>query len=320
MIRLQDVLHEVIQPTTLTESTADDNKYFKDVAAFESHILSKFAYGGQSIGNLKAVYNNIFSQYKSNEHTAILKYFKNGGKKKVKSGSSKIGTVAKKAYDLTKSAQVVNGHFSELWFSINYNGLVKGGVAGTTGIIADVQLSDGSGVSLKDYAKIGNVNFGKLPNETNQVFQGMLSLFQLLSNKKVNVSQTRASMNKLLDAMDDPKLQTDIESILALSKKTTIPLIQRIGSEIKTILGKRGVNEMIDIFVETVDKLIDEKVLEVKWWGVIERGGSVHLETATNVAKALKSPPKSRRLSDAIGSFESLNLRVNAKKIMAAIK
>jgi len=309
----------VIHKLNEKKSTASaGNKQFKDEKDFEKHILKKFAYGGQAVGNLNAVYFNIFSQYPKNDQDAILKFFKKGGGNKVKAGSTSLKAVSKSVYELCRSAQVVNGHFSELWFAIHYNGLVKGGVAGATGIISDVELSDGSGVSLKDYAKIGNVNFGKLPNATNQVFQSMLSLFQLLSNKSVNVSQTRAAMNKLLDVMDDKKLQKDIEAIVTLSKNTTIPLIKRIGDQIVSTLGGRPVNDLIDIFVETVDQLIDEKVLEVKWWGIIEKGGTVHMETATGVAAALKS--ENRRLSDAIGSFESLNLRVNAKKIMQAIK
>ena len=301
-----------------TQTSTTTNKYFKDEIDFGQHILKKFAYGGQAIGNLNAVYFNIFSQYSSKDQEKILKFFKDGGKNKVKAGSFGLKSISKNVYELCKSAQVVNGHFSELWFAIHYNGLVKGGVAGETGIISDVELSDGSGVSLKDYAKIGNVNFGKLPNLTNQVFQKMLSLFQLLSNKKVNISQTRASMNKLLDMMDDTKMQSDIQSIIDLSKTTSIPLIKRIGEQIINTLGGRPIDQLIDIFVETVDKLIDEKVLEVKWWGIIEKGGTVHMETSTGIADALKS--KNRRLSDSIGSFEGLNLRVNAKKIMQAIK
>ena len=136
MYTVNQVIHKLNEKKSTSSA---GNKQFKDEKDFEKHILKKFAYGGQAIGNLNAVYFNIFSQYSKGDHDAILKFFKKGGGNKVKAGSTSLKSVSKNVYELCRSAQVVNGHFSELWFAIHYNGLVKGGVAGETGIIADVE-------------------------------------------------------------------------------------------------------------------------------------------------------------------------------------
>ena len=57
-----------------------------------------------------------------------------------------------------------NGEPSELWFAIMYNGQAKGGVAKGGDIESDVDV-DGTGVSIKNYTSIANLDFGSLPAE-----------------------------------------------------------------------------------------------------------------------------------------------------------
>ena len=169
------------KPVEDLKEDKEEDPIYESAESFEKHILDKFAMEGQSIGNLNVIYQEILRRNDADLKT----WFIEGGKQKPKGGTFSMSKTAKDAYEICKSAIVVNGHHSELWFALEYNGLVKGGVAGET-IISDVDIPPDIGVSLKDYGRFSSVNFGKLPRETNVFFQKIITLFESVNNSKNN--------------------------------------------------------------------------------------------------------------------------------------
>jgi hypothetical protein len=287
---------------------------FQSPESFEQHILDKFAMEGQEVGNLTVIYQEILRR----EDPKLKKWFSEGGKQKPKSGTFPMSATSKEAYEICKSAIVVNGHYSELWFAIEYNGLVKGGVAGDS-IISDVDIPPDIGVSLKDYARFSSVNFGKLPRETNVFMQKIIVLFELLTDYKTNISQTRKSLNILLDELSKPEIQKDIDEILKMADKGSVKIIENTAKKIREVLGGRTIDQLIAVFIETFNKLIQEKIQAVEWWGIIaHKTHKVYMESSDQLQRALSSDDD--RLNTALSSFEAGNLRVNANKFEEMIK
>ena len=311
--QLDQAFHDAKPVKDLKEAENIDAIY-ETAESFERHILDKFAMEGQDVGNLPVIYQEIIRRGDSN----LKEWFAEGGKQKPKSGTFDMSKTAKEAYEICKSAIVVNGHYSELWFAIEYNGLVKGGVAGET-IISDVDIPPDIGVSLKDYAKFSSVNFGKLPRETNVFMQKIIVLFELLTDYKTNISQTRKSLNILLDELSKPEIQKDIDEILKMADGGSVKIIENTAKKIREVLGGRSVDQLIAVFIETFNKLIEEKIQAVNWWGIIaHQTHKVYMESSDQLERALSSD--SDRLNLALSSFEAGNLRVNANKFEEMIK
>lgn len=302
------------KPVKNLKEAENINAVYESSESFEKHILDKFAMDGQEIGNLQVIYQEIMRH----EDPNLQKWFANGGMKKPKSGTFDMSKIAKKAYEICKSAIVVNGHYSELWFAIEYNGLVKGGVAGET-IISDVDIPPDIGVSLKDYASFSSVNFGKLPKETNVFMQNLIVLFELLTDYKTNISQTRKSLNILLDELTKPEVQNDIDEILKMADAGSVKMIENTAKKIRKALGGRSVDQLVTVFIETFNKLIEKKIKAVNWWGIIaHKTHKVYMESSDQLFRALSSD--NDRLNPALSSFEAGNLRVNANKFEEMIK
>ena len=302
------------KPVQDLEEATDTAAVYESAMSFEDHILNKFAMEGQSVGNLEIVYQEILRR----KNPDLQKWFLTGGKQKPISGKHPMSNTAKEAYEICKSAIVVNGHFSELWFAIHYNGLVKGGVAGST-IISDVDIPPDIGVSLKDYASFSSVNFGKLPRETNVFMQKIISLFELLSDYKTNISQTRKSINLLLDELSKPDIQTDIDEILKMADAGSVKIVENTAKKIREVLNGRSIDQLIKVFIETFNSLVQQKLQAVTWWGIIaHKTHTVYMESSDELEKALSS--NTDRLNIALSSFEAGNLRVNANKFEEMIK
>ena len=302
------------KPVEDLKEAEDIDSIYESAETFEKYILNKFAMEGQDVGNLEVIYQEILRR----EDPNLKQWFFKGGKRKPESGTFSMSKTAKEAYEICKSAIVVNGHYSELWFALEYNGLVKGGVAGST-IISDVDIPPDIGVSLKDYASFSSVNFGKLPRETNVFMQKMIILFELLSDFKTNISQTRKSINILLDELSKPEVQKDIDEILKMADVGSVKIIENTAKKIREVLGGRSVDQLIKVFIETFNKLVNEKIQAVQWWGIIaHKTHKVYMESSNQLERALQSD--SDRLNLALSSFEAGNLRVNANRFEEMIK
>ena len=114
---------------------------------------------GQDVLNIDNFYSSLV---KSPNSKKLFELIQNSGNKKLRSVHDSIEGLERELFDIIMGTiKIPNGEPSELWFAIMYNGQIKGGVAGETGITSDVDI-DGQGVSLKNYSKINTIDFGSL--------------------------------------------------------------------------------------------------------------------------------------------------------------
>ena len=115
-----------------------------DEKSFENFILSEYAMQGQQFLGLGLLYQKI---NESPNRDKLLELITDLNKKPLQAGDYKIEGISAELYQLiSQTVKVPNGHYSELWFAIKFNGEVKGGVAGES-IVSDVDV-DSDGVSL----------------------------------------------------------------------------------------------------------------------------------------------------------------------------
>ena len=177
---------------------------------FSNFIQTKYAVAGQTINGLDNLYNAIQSSSKKDE---LMNLIKNSGNKKLTPGKSSINNIDSELFNLIMSyIKLDNGDASELWFAIMFNGKAKGGVASEEGIEADVEVNN-QGVSVKNYKKIGNIDFGSLPKDELKELKIITNLLILLAGVESTAGLTRNSLNKLLRILSSESFQDDLKQI-----------------------------------------------------------------------------------------------------------
>ena len=203
-----------------------------DEKSFENFILSEYAMQGQQFLGLGLLYQKI---NESPNRDKLLELITDLNKKPLQAGDYKIEGTSAELYQLiSQTVKVPNGHYSELWFAIKFNGEVKGGVAGES-IVSDVDV-DSDGVSLKDYEKISTVDFGNLTADTATLLKIAVNSFEMLTGMQINKSMTRDSINAVLENLDSEELKNDIRALMQISKDTEIKVIRRFVDKLQRFM------------------------------------------------------------------------------------
>lgn len=284
-------------------STAD---LFNDAASFEQYIKTKFSVEGQQIIGLSAMYDAVMS---SSESDQLIDLITGPVKMRLATGVVPIRGVYSTLYNIIKNTiKIPNGDESELWFAISYGGLVKGAVAGESGIEADIEVGDQT-VSLKNYEKI-TFDFGSLSSEGVQLLNSFLEMAKLLTGQDISKSKGREQINSVLDFLDTEKTETDIRRIIKLGDESDIPMLQNISKKLQSFYQlDDNLDTMIHAFCNIVDKMVVEKITSVNWWGmIIKSNETLFLEAADELAPILKC--RNDRLSPAIANFHQNKLFV----------
>jgi hypothetical protein len=284
-------------------STAD---LFNDAASFEQYIKTKFSVEGQQIIGLPAMYDAVMS---SSESDQLIDLITGPVKMRLATGVVPIRGVYSTLYNIIKNTiKIPNGDESELWFAISYGGLVKGAVAGESGIEADIEVGDQT-VSLKNYEKI-TFDFGSLSSEGVQLLNSFLEMAKLLTGQDISKSKGREQINSVLDFLDTEKTETDIRRIIKLGDESDIPMLQNISKKLQSFYQlDDNLDTMIHAFCNIVDKMVVEKITSVNWWGmIIKSNETLFLEAADELAPILKC--RNDRLSPAIANFHQNKLFV----------
>ena len=285
----------------------------KSSSDLESVIKSKYAVEGQDVLNIDNFYNSLS---KSPNRDKLFNLINKSGGKALKPSHDKILGLEKELFDIIMATvKIPNGEPSELWFAIMYNGQIKGGVAGETGITSDVDVNN-EGVSLKNYNKIHSIDFGSLSKTVEELLRDSVNLFQILTGGKVTKSLTRPSINNILGLIDSPSVISDIEEILKLSETTNIQAIKRLALQIENNLEERDPRSIVTKFCNGIDQNIKTKLNEVKWWVTIHNG-VCHIESSRDLYEKLRCVDN--RLSQAISSFKDLHLFVNGNALFKEV-
>lgn len=322
-IKLQEVLDEMNidlpferihedEDTDTTVTTTDDTV----MASEESFIafMKKYRHTQQEIGNLDRLYDLLMTdRYKD-----LIPIILNGGGHTLKNTKYSLNTEEKRLFDLISSTvHIENGNQSELWFAIMYNGKIKGGVAGETGIESDVDVGE-SGVSIKNYGRSGKmpsaIDFGTLDKEASLKFNSMLNLFMLLTGKDLKTSNSRNEINNLLlKFFDDPDNIEDIKNFLKMSEDSQIGVIKRYGMKIREALNNENPDKLVEKFIDSVNEVVKDKLNKVEWWAVILKSQEVHVHSSKDLEKLFIST--GNRLNDNIANFKGGHLFVKTSSI-----
>jgi hypothetical protein len=210
-----------------------------------------------------------------------------------------------------------NGDASELWFAIMFNGKAKGGVATEDGIESDVEVGN-QGVSVKNYKKIGNIDFGSLPKDELKELKTITNLLILLTGVEFTAGLTRNSLNNLLKTLGSESFQDDLKQILTIGKDTQIKALKNIYNKVVTLLPNGNTEELVDNFVDGVNKIIESKIKKVQWWAIISGKSDLYLEPSSSIASRLVS--KEGQLSPVISQIKGNNLFVNGNLLFSDTK
>ena len=280
-----------------------------DAGSFDRFLHTRYAVDGQEIINTDNFFTNL---NKSSNKEQLLSLILNSGKKSLKTSHDTFSKLEKELFDIIMgTVKIPNGEPSELWFAIVYDGKIKGGVAGKTGITSDVEIN-GQGISLKNYNKIDNVDFGSLGNTVQELLRDSVNLFQLLTGSSVTKTLTGPSMNKVLDLISTPEVVNDIEEILKLGQDTSIPTIKRLATLIEDNLEERDPSSMVSKFCSGIDSNVKNKLNKVEWWGIIYND-VCHIESSKDLFEKLRC--KENRLSPFVKSFKDFHLYINGKMV-----
>ena len=312
IVRQAQGLSEADEEQAETESP-NTMLQFSNSAQFEQFIYNEYAMDGQKFIGLPLLYEKIQQSPSSNELMSMITDLRSTT---LRAGEYKIEGLDGDLYQLIReTVKVPNGHYSELWFAIKFNGEVKGGVAGDS-IVSDVDVG-ADGVSLKDYEKISTVDFGNLTADAALLLKTAVNSFEMLTGVSINKSMTRDSINTVLEKLDSDELQQDIKSIIQLASNTEISVIRRFVDKLQTFMPDGDPERIVENFCTQLNDNINQKLIEVDWWGIIS-GGTLYLETSNEMMTALRC--QNNRISPSVANFKGFHLFVNGNRINATIK
>jgi hypothetical protein len=284
---------------------------FDDAQSFEQYVMNKFSVQGQQIIGLNGMYDAVMNSLESDK---LIQLITGPTQMRLATGVVPIRGTYETLYDIIKNTiKIPNGDESELWFAIAYGGLVKGAVAGESGIEADIEVGDQT-ISLKNYEKT-TFDFGSLPTEGVQLLNSFLEMAKLLTGMEINKSKGRDQINQVLNFLDNEKTEVDIRNIIEMGRTSDIALLKNIGTRLESFYTlDDNLDTMIHAFCNIVDKMVSHKIRSVGWWGmIIKSNKTLFLEAADEIAPLLMC--RADRLSPAIANFHQNKLFVMGSQL-----
>lgn len=284
---------------------------FDDAQSFEQYIMNKFSVEGQQIIGLNGMYDAIMNHPTADQ---LIQLITGPTQMRLATGVVPIRGTYETLYDIIKNTiKIPNGDESELWFAIAYGGLVKGAVAGESGIEADIEVGDQT-ISLKNYEKT-TFDFGSLPTEGVQLLNNFLEMAKLLTGTEINKSKGRDQINQVLNFLDNEKTEADIRNIIEMGRTSDIALLKNIGTRLESFYTlDDNLDTMIHAFCNIVDKMVAHKIRSVGWWGmIIKSNKTLFLEASDEIAPLLMC--RNDRLSPAIANFHQNKLFVMGSQL-----
>jgi hypothetical protein len=307
------ILKEILEENGIILNEAIDS----DAATFEDFVKTKYLETDQKISGLDLLYNAI---QKSPDKDKLFSLIQSSGNRQLSAGRSSIQSTEGDLFDLIMSSiKMKNGEPSELWFAIMYSGKAKGGVAKGNDIESDVDV-DGTGVSIKNYTSISNLDFGSLPAKELKQLKQIINLLVVLTGIEFTAGIGRDSLNNLLRTLKDPSFQADIRGILKIGGDTQIKALQNMYNAIIKYVPNGDVEKLVDEFIDGeygINKLIADKITKVQWWAIINKG-ILYLEPSEAIASRLRS--EEGQLSPVFAQIKGNNLFVNGNRLLKDTK
>ena len=307
------ILKEILDENGISLNEAIDS----DAVTFENFVKAKYLEKDQKISGLDSLYNAIQKSPKKNELFSLIQ---SSGNRPLKPSKSSIQSIEGDLFDLiVSSIKMKNGEPSELWFAIMYNGKAKGGVAKGGDIESDVDV-DGTGVSIKNYTSISNLDFGSLPAKELKQLKQIINLLVVLTGVEFTAGIGRDSLNNLLKILKSPSFQEDVREILRIGEDTQIQSLKNLYNTIIKYVPNGDVEKLVDEFIDGeygINKLIADKITKVQWWAIINKG-ILYLEPSDAIASRLRS--EEGQLSPVFAQIKGNNLFVNGNRLLKDTK
>ena len=303
---------KVTDPEEVVQDTISEDP-FSSLEAFTSFITDTYLVTGQKIEDLSNFYRDTV------DNSDLRKFINNPPNKNLSVGSYPMTDIEKKLYYIiNKDVIIPNGHPSELWFAIVFNGKVTGAVGKST---PDIEVG-GETVSLKSY-DTATFDFGKIDKDSARLLSIFISLSNILTSVPIDHAQlSRIDINNSLNLLESDIVKQHIKEILKLGESPSIPPpIKTLALQIERLLNSDNPDDLHNLvvkFCNEIDDLLKRKISSANWWGLIIKGNStLFLESADGIYK--KSKCQNNRLSNAIANFKGWHLWINGTQLETAV-
>jgi hypothetical protein len=303
---------KVTDPGEVVQDTISEDP-FTSLEAFTSFITGTYLVTGQKIEDLSNFYRDTV------DNSDLRKFINNPPNKNLSVGSYPMTDIEKKLYYIiNKDVIIPNGHPSELWFAIVFNGKVTGAVGKST---PDIEVGSET-VSLKSY-DTATFDFGKIDKDSAKLLSVFISLSNILTSVPIDPAQlSRIDINNSLNLLESDIVKQHIKEILKLGESPSIPPpIKTLALQIERLLNSDNPNDLHNLvvkFCNEIDDLLKRKISSANWWGLIIKGNStLFLESADGIYE--KSKCKNNRLSNAIANFKGWHLWINGTQLETAV-
>jgi len=303
---------KVTEPEEVVQNTISEDPFIS-LEAFTSFITRTYLVTGQKIEDLSNFYRDTV------DNSDLREFINNPPNKNLSVGSYPMTDIEKKLYYIiNKDVIIPNGHPSELWFAIVFNGKVTGAVGKST---PDIEVGSET-VSLKSY-DTATFDFGKIDKDSAKLLSVFISLSNILTSAPIDTAQlSRIDINNSLNLLESDIVKQHIKEILKLGESPSIPPpIKTLALQIERLLNSDNPNDLHNLvvkFCNEIDDLLKRKISSANWWGLIIKGNStLFLESADGIYE--KSKCKNNRLSNAIANFKGWHLWINGTQLETAV-
>tara|TARA_Y100000034_G_scaffold131287_1_gene191709 strand:+ start:1586 stop:2764 length:1179 start_codon:yes stop_codon:yes gene_type:complete len=298
---------------------------------FIQYIEERYLSPGQIVKGLGGLYNRINKldpEMLTKVSDIILD---SNAKKTIADGQYSMTAPEVALYSaITPGVTVTNGHPSELWFAIIYNGLVAGAVGGKDDIESDVIIGNDT-LSLKAYTNT-TFDLGTLPGNAKAYLTKFIALSELLLDNvgdpgqafKYEYSMSANEINDALRRINDPKMIKELNNFL--NTPSDIGIIEKLKNQLRQTLMRvvdstypEKIDKVDDFFCDQIDAFIREKINKVSYWGfILTDNKTVFIRSSATVTDALTSKivDGTRQLSPAITNFRQGKLFIKGSGLI----
>jgi hypothetical protein len=296
------ILNEILKEHNLENLNESVELSFQN---FKNVIIKSYTNGSQTIKGLENLWEAIRKNPKQKE---LFDFIEENHNKSLESEVDSMNDLEKTLFDLIQSTiTITNGHFSELWFAIVYDGKVVGGKRNeeTGDATADVEIG-GSTVSLKNYTA-SVIDLGTLPNAG--LLTQLIYLYKTIAGIEPDPNLNSSTLNNILRSINNTEFEDELKKFLEIpdlkKSKIGLNLINKLQTDLDNLEEAETTAKK---FINQLNTTVLEKVNKVNYWVLIE-GDTVYIKNSNKLTEKLKSTLDS--IASPIVSLKSNHINVS---------
>lgn len=211
---------------------------------------------------------------------------------------------------INETIYIENGHSSELWFSILFNGSVCGSLNNILGGIESDVIKGNQTISLKCYKKLYNIELGSLSDSFVQYLKKFTILSEIITGLECDKSYGRLNLNKILKLISSNKISNDIHVMKSMCSDLQNDIIFNFVSYIEKTFGAES--SIVESFKFNLNSGITEKIMTVDWWVFIVDNDLIVIPSKRMLSSLLMT---SSKMKMSIKNFKGFRLFINGNYI-----